>query len=103
MSQHPLRPGEPMVADCTRRIDRLTGQRPHPLGEMPLTVISTPNASPGYEDLQKKLLSLSRNSRQLVAQGSFHAVPIDQPDIIIHAIRDVVEQARQSHTMSRTP
>jgi pimeloyl-ACP methyl ester carboxylesterase len=78
--------------DCEARL----GNAPvaYPLGNRPLVVISTGNQSRGYAALQAKLLALSRNSRQVMAD-SFHAVEIDQPDLVAAAIRDVVEAVRR--------
>ena len=38
-------------------------------------------------ELQAELLGLSTNSVQLIAENSGHAVPIEQPDIIVEAIQ----------------
>jgi len=67
----------------------------HPLGRIPLVVVSTTNDSPGYAELQGTLLSLSENSRQLIAAKSFHSVEISEPDVITSAIRQVIEAARE--------
>ena len=56
--------------------------------------ISTTNQSRGYAELQAKLLSLSRNSKQAIAERSFHMVIIDQPEIVVSAIADVVAAVR---------
>jgi pimeloyl-ACP methyl ester carboxylesterase len=77
--------------DCESRLGATGGD--HPLGSLPLAVISTGNTTPGYEELQAKLVALSRNSRQVFAD-SFHAVEIDQPDVVAAAIRDIVEPVR---------
>jgi pimeloyl-ACP methyl ester carboxylesterase len=94
MSQHPLKPGEAMVNDCVARIDHLTGQQVSSLEDLPLIVISTPNGAPGYAELQEKLLTLSRNSKQSIAQNSSHMVLIDRPDIVIQAIREITDDLR---------
>lgn len=66
------------------------------LGSMPLVVVSTNNQARGYDGLQKELLALSHGSSQMVAERSFHAVEIDQPEVVVAAIRRVVASARQS-------
>ncbi len=76
--------------DCAEQL-KATDRLPHPLGQIPLVVVSTANTAPGYAELQAKLLSLSSNSRHLVADDSFHSVEIDQPDIVIAAIRQVLQ------------
>lgn len=65
------------------------------LGNMPLAVVSTANDSPGYADLQKRLLALSSNSRQFIADRSFHSVELSQPEIVVGAIGYVVEATRK--------
>jgi pimeloyl-ACP methyl ester carboxylesterase len=76
--------------DCESRLS----PAPNPLGSRPLAVIGTFNTAPGYKELQSKLMALSRNSRQVVAD-SFHSVEIDQPEIVIAAIQAIVEAVRQ--------
>jgi uncharacterized protein (TIGR03435 family) len=78
--------------DCESRLE--ASQDAYPLANMPLVVVSTGNTTPGYKQLQAKLLSLSHNSRQETAYDSFHFVAIDQPEVVIAAIRNVVGQVR---------
>jgi len=93
-AQHPLRPDEAMASDCFAQLDRVPGKQPFPLGNVRLTVIRTENDSPGYAKMQAKLLGLSRDSRQVVAWKSSHMVPIDAPEVLVSAIRSMVERAR---------
>ena len=83
--------------DCVSELNR-TEQRSRPLGHMPLLVISTGNTSAGYGTLQRKLLSLSTNSQQLMADRSFHSVEIDQPEVVISGIEKVLQAVRQHAT-----
>jgi NAD(P)-dependent dehydrogenase (short-subunit alcohol dehydrogenase family) len=78
--------------DCESRLE--ASQDAYPLANMPLVVVSTGNTSPGYKQLQAKLLSLSHNSRQEMAYDSLHFIAIDQPQVAIAAIRNVVGQVR---------
>jgi len=80
--------------DCLSRLKE-TSETAHPLGNMPLVVVSTGNALPNYKKLQAELLSLSSRSRQLMAEKSFHSVEIDQPEVVVDAIRQVVSMVRQ--------
>jgi pimeloyl-ACP methyl ester carboxylesterase len=77
--------------DCESRLKSRTGD--YPLKSLPLVVVSTGNTAPGYKELQSELLALSRNSRQVTAE-SFHSVEIDQPEVVIGAIRRAVEAVR---------
>lgn len=61
------------------------------LGSVPLVVVSTGNDLPNYKKLQTELLSLSTRSKQLFADRSFHSVEIDQPEVVVDAIRQVVD------------
>jgi signal recognition particle receptor subunit beta/pimeloyl-ACP methyl ester carboxylesterase len=79
------------------------------LGDIPLVVISAGRfelAPPDFPDdhvarlaqiwldLQRAQLRLSSHSTQIVAQQSGHAIPRDQPELIVDAIRQVVTAAR---------
>jgi pimeloyl-ACP methyl ester carboxylesterase len=79
--------------NCQAQLSNMTGS--YPLGDMPLSIVSTGNQAPGYKELQDTLLALSRKSRQAMADRSFHSVEIDQPEVVIGAIRGVVEQIRR--------
>ena len=85
MSLHPRMPSVEDAEDCLAQL-----RNAPPLGDTPLVVISTANETPGYAELQSELLALSRRSSQMTAERSFHAVEIDQPDIVVAAIRRVV-------------
>jgi pimeloyl-ACP methyl ester carboxylesterase len=95
LAQHPILVDYEMVADCFSAIERMTGGRPFPLGNMHLVVISTPNEARGYAELQAKLLTLSHNSEHVIAWKSTHMVPIDEPEVITEAIHEVVDGARK--------
>lgn len=79
--------------------------RDHVLGDLPLTVMSrgtSENERPGSqaaEDQHKKdqatLVSLSRRGKHVIAARSGHHIPLDEPDLVVTAIRDVVAAARR--------
>ncbi len=94
MANHPVRPTAALAEQCADLLNQLTGQQPFPLAAKPLVIISTENETPGYQLLQKKLLSLSRNSKQIVAHRSSHAVIINQPEIVVEGIRQVANAIR---------
>jgi pimeloyl-ACP methyl ester carboxylesterase len=80
------------------------------LGSMPLVVLSRDpekGAAPGlippelsrrfevqWVLMQEELAPLSTNSSRIVAVGSTHYVQVDRPDLVIAAIRKVVDAAR---------
>jgi pimeloyl-ACP methyl ester carboxylesterase len=89
MSRNPARPDAKIADACVSELGNAT------LGNLPLVVVSTENDAPGYSQLQSRLLALSRNSTQLVADKSFHSIEISQPDVVIHAIRQAIGATRK--------
>ncbi|HWZ31928.1 MAG TPA: alpha/beta hydrolase [Bryobacteraceae bacterium] len=87
-SLHPVMPSVENARECATQLDGKT------LGDKPLVVVSTLNDAPNYAPLQTSLLALSKNHRQLISTKSFHAIQIDEPEVIIRAIRLVFETAR---------
>jgi hypothetical protein len=83
--------------ECSAEADAITKEHSHPLGDKPLVDVSTSeNPSPEYANLQRRLLSLSQNSKQIVAENSGHFVIIDRPDVVIEAISQVVQSVRKN-------
>ena len=82
------------------------------LGDLPLIVISAsefPNAAvlklsteekaqamAAWAELQAELVTLSSDSKQVIAKGASHFVHLDRPELVIDAIREVVQAAQQS-------
>jgi pimeloyl-ACP methyl ester carboxylesterase len=74
------------------------------LEEMPLIVLtqgdpSSPSAaSPdvlrGWVDLQQRLAQRSRRGRQVVVPDSGHGIPVEAPDAVINAVREIVTTVR---------
>jgi pimeloyl-ACP methyl ester carboxylesterase len=89
-SLKPALPTVETVKDCLSQLARLEQASP-PLGKMPLVVVSTGNELPNYKKLQTELLSLSTRGKHLIADRSVHSVEIDQPEVVIDAIRQVVD------------
>jgi pimeloyl-ACP methyl ester carboxylesterase len=52
-------------------------------------------AQPIWNKLQESLKALSPQSRRIIARGSGHHVNIDRPDVVVAAIRQVVDDVRQ--------
>jgi pimeloyl-ACP methyl ester carboxylesterase len=93
-SLKPMLPTVETAEDCLAQLQR-SDRGPHPLGAAPLAVVSTGNDLPNYKKLQIELLSLSTRSKQLIADRSFHSVEIDQPEVVVGAIRQVLEMLRR--------
>ncbi len=78
------------------------------LGDLPLAVLSHDPDKPSadlpadlakptneaWEKMQEELAYLSTRGTQAVAKGSANYIQIDRPDVVIEAVRSVVEQAR---------
>jgi pimeloyl-ACP methyl ester carboxylesterase len=99
-SLKPVLPTVETAEACQSQL-RMTEQGAHPLGSTPLVVVSTLNRHSNYKKLQTELLALSNRSEQLIADQSFHSVEIDQPDVVVDAIRLVVDKARESRQVIR--
>jgi pimeloyl-ACP methyl ester carboxylesterase len=77
----------------------------HVLGDMPLIVVSrglpedsSPAGQAGEQEhnsAQAALVALSRVGKRVVANRSGHHIPLDEPDLVVAAIRDVVGAARR--------
>jgi pimeloyl-ACP methyl ester carboxylesterase len=73
------------------------------LGDKPLIVLTAgkgqevappkPNKWMGF---QADLASRSTNSKHIIAEKSGHLIQVDQPELVIDAIRQVVDAVRQN-------
>ena len=64
------------------------------LGDKPLVVLSGNQHSAERMAEQKDLAKLSTRGRHLVVKDSEHWIHLDQPELVVWAIREVVEAAR---------
>jgi hypothetical protein len=85
------------------------------LGDLPLIVLSHDPDRPSsefspevakptneaWEQMQEELARLSTRGMQIVAKNSAHYIQNDRPDLVIDAVRKVVEQAR--HPLEPSP
>jgi pimeloyl-ACP methyl ester carboxylesterase len=80
------------------------------LGDIPLVVLShDPDGPPdpglpaelvkptndAFEQMQEELSHLSTRGTRTIAKNSSHYIQSDRPDLVVEAVRNVVEQARQ--------
>jgi len=84
------------------------------LGDIPLVVLSRdPNApqpdlpedlvkptNDAWQKMQEELAHLSTFGTQVIAKNSGHYIQLDHPDLVIEAVRSVVEQAREAQSVS---
>jgi pimeloyl-ACP methyl ester carboxylesterase len=78
------------------------------LGDLPLAVLTAPNKQRAddvptelndkfnqiWVELQVELAQLSSNSTHIIAEESGHFIQHDQPDLVIGAIEQVVQESR---------
>ena len=91
-------------AECVSIMDesanevRATGS----LGDLPLVVLmedpdkNTKEFLSVFEQGQMELSHLSRNGKRVIAKGSGHQIQLERPDLVIQAVREVVERCRPS-------
>jgi pimeloyl-ACP methyl ester carboxylesterase len=62
---------------------------------IPLVVVTGARGSdPQWRDLQRDQVRLSAHGCQMIADQSGHVVPLEQPSVVVKAIRAIVETAR---------
>jgi len=62
---------------------------------MPVVVVTgARGADATWRDLQRDQVTLSERGCQIIAEQSGHVVPIDQPQVVVDAIRMIVDAAR---------
>jgi len=80
------------------------------LGDLPLVVLSHDPGTPqpdlpedlvkptneAWRQMQEELAHLSTRGKQVIAKDSGHYIQLDRPELVIEAVRSVVDQARQS-------
>ena len=59
-----------------------------------VVVTGARGADAAWQELQRDQVGLSERGCQLVAEDSGHVVPLDQPEVIVDAIRALVDMAR---------
>jgi pimeloyl-ACP methyl ester carboxylesterase len=80
------------------------------LGDLPLAVLSSDPNTPqpdipedlvkptndAWQQMQTELAQLSTRSTHMIAKNSGHYIQLDRPDLVIEAVRNVVDEAQQS-------
>jgi pimeloyl-ACP methyl ester carboxylesterase len=93
------------LADELARVYAERGNRKYPLGDIPLIVLTRGIAGEDeqankrlledHDRLQIDLLSLSSNSKQIIAKQSGHHIQIEEPTLVTDAIKQVVNAVRR--------
>jgi pimeloyl-ACP methyl ester carboxylesterase len=88
-----------------------------PLGDIPLAVLSHDPDKPltdlpadlakptndAWEKMQEELAKLSTRGTQTIAKNSAHYIQLDRPDVVIAAVRAIVDQARAAQPSATAP
>jgi pimeloyl-ACP methyl ester carboxylesterase len=100
-NQVALSTNDEIMPQCVAEADAITKEQLHPLGDKPLVDVSTDMGTKyvgpintEYAALQNRLLSLSKNSKQIVAENSGHFIMIDRADVVVDAISQAVRSSR---------
>ena len=64
--------------------------------DLPLVTISATDVSARRRQLQDALAGRSMTGRHVIASNSGHWIPLDEPDTIVQAVKDVVSMCRVS-------
>jgi pimeloyl-ACP methyl ester carboxylesterase len=65
-----------------------------PLGDLPVVVITAGSQPESCRLEHQRLSMMSAQGRQIIAPGSGHWVHLDEPDVVVDAIRQIVMAAR---------
>jgi len=79
------------LEEMTAAVSRVTS-----LADVPLVIISSGDHTPDTIAQHRQLARLSFQGRHMVATKSGHWIQFDEPDLVVAAIREIVESARQS-------
>lgn len=83
-----------------------TAEPPPSLGSLPLTVLTADRPKwsqwPAWKQMQEELAALSTSSVHITARTDQHYIHLYEPDLVIRAIRDLVQRCRTS-TAARDP
>jgi hypothetical protein len=55
-------------------------------------------ANDAWQQMQHELVRLSSRGTQVIAKNSGHYIQLDRPDVVIAAVRQVVDQARHEES-----
>jgi pimeloyl-ACP methyl ester carboxylesterase len=67
------------------------------LRDVPLAVISSADQPASVLASHEALVRMSSQGRHFVASKGGHWVPFDEPELVVDAIRDIVEMSRRAH------
>ncbi len=92
--------GDDYLAEISARVYRDTQKTPHPLGDIPLIVLSRSKSDyppevaslliPEHTAQQARMATLSTKASQQIVPNSGHHIQLDAPDAVVSAIRTLV-------------
>jgi pimeloyl-ACP methyl ester carboxylesterase len=65
-------------------------------GRIPVTVISSRDQPPGQMEAHRRLVNASAAGRHLIAAKSTHWIQFDEPELIVTAVRQLIDRSRNS-------
>jgi len=92
------------LADELARMFARRSETKYPLGDIPLIVLTRGIAGEDeqankllledHDQLQLDLKSLSTNSKQIIAEHSGHFIQLEEPELVVSAVKQIVNAAR---------
>jgi pimeloyl-ACP methyl ester carboxylesterase len=70
------------------------------LRDRPLLVLTATRPTPDRLRDQDEVARLSSRGRQVVAERSGHWIPLEEPELVVEAVREVVSSVREAHRPS---
>jgi pimeloyl-ACP methyl ester carboxylesterase len=65
-------------------------ERARSLGDLPLVVLTASDPSAERLQDQREVLALGSRGRHVVAERSGHWIPLDEPELVVEAVRSVL-------------
>jgi pimeloyl-ACP methyl ester carboxylesterase len=87
--------GSQIASICTSAREVMEAA-PGGYGDLPLVTISSTNPPADRLARQEAVARLSTRGRHVIASDSGHWIPLDQPQVVIDAILEVINQIRES-------
>jgi hypothetical protein len=92
--RHPLEALASQVENASESA-RLVLSESQPFADKPLVVLTAANPDEERRHDQKEVTALSARGRQRIANKADHWIPLDEPELIVEAVRGVVEEVRR--------
>jgi pimeloyl-ACP methyl ester carboxylesterase len=64
--------------------------------EAPVTVLSAANATPEQREEREAMARRSPHGQHIVAAKSGHWIQLDEPELVVQAIREMIERVKPS-------